>query len=245
MKTYAREMVRRLPTAAPELRFSTFGGGDNFDLAEQAQIPLQLARERPRLAHFLSPFAPLATPVPYLVTVHDLIELQFPQHVKRKGVFFFRYVLRLILARARAVVTDDPKTVPELRRFLGVPAGKVRVVPLGVNETFRRRWPLEPSPRPYFFYAGNHRGHKDLPTLFAAWSALPPELAADLVLTGFDDFGSALDAYRRERGQIVFAGNVDDEMLAQLYAARARTCTRRSSRGSGCRSSRRWRPGCR
>ena len=217
MQAYAREMVRRLPGAAPDLRFSTFEGGDNFDVAEQVSIPLQLARERPRLAHFLSPFAPLITPVPYIVTVHDLIELQFPQHVKRKGVIFFRYVLRLLLARARAVVTDDAKTVGELGRFLGVPPEKVRVVPLGVADTFRRRWPIEPSPRPYFFYAGNHRAHKDLHTLFAAWTALPPDLPADLVLTGFDDFGAALAPYHRERGNIVFAGNVDDEMLAQLY----------------------------
>ncbi len=54
--------------------------------------------------------------------------------------------------------------------------------------------PVQPyaGPRPYLLYVGNHREHKDLATLFAAWSALPEEWHVDLYLTGPDDFGGEL-----------------------------------------------------
>ena len=77
-----------------------------------------------------------------------------------------------VLRAARAVITDDEATVALLERYLRVAPARVRVIPLGVDAPD----PL-PEPavfeRPYLFYAGNHRPHKDLATLVAAWGSLP------------------------------------------------------------------------
>ncbi|MHB1550139.1 MAG: glycosyltransferase family 4 protein [Vulcanimicrobiaceae bacterium] len=218
MKAYVRELVARLPRVAPDLRFVTFGRGENFGWEEQIALPAAIRRARVDLAHFTSLYMPLAAPRPYVLTVHDLIHLRFPQYFKRKVGVYYRTAVRLGCARAARIVTDDERTVADLERFLGVDPAKVRVVALGAGEEFLTPPPAFAAPRPYLIYAGNHRRHKDLPTLFEAWSTLPPEHAIDLYLTGQDDFGGALAAYRRNLGEIRVLGDAPGEKLAAYFA---------------------------
>jgi glycosyltransferase involved in cell wall biosynthesis len=216
MTAYVRKLREWLPRVAPDLRIAAVGGGDNFDLAEQVGLPLALARSGAALAHLPTPFVPLVVPIPYVVTVHDLIDLHFPAHAKRKVGPYYRAVVGPVLRRARAVITDDDATVSDLERFLRVDPRRVAVIPLGVDA------PDDVVPlvraRPYVLYAGNRRPHKDLPTLLAAWEKLPAELAADLLLTGPPD--AALGA-TRERGELVFLGDLSDAELRSAYAGAA------------------------
>jgi glycosyltransferase involved in cell wall biosynthesis len=204
MLAYVRALRWFLPRVAPDLALAEFGSGDNFDVAEQLGIPVALARLRPRLVHFPTPFVPRIVPAPHIVTVHDVIDLEFPQYAKRKVGPYFRRVVGPVLRSARAVITDDDATVELLERYLRVDPARVRVIPLGVDAPD----PLpEPSvrPRPYLFYAGNHRPHKDLATLVAAWASLPDRDAVDLILTGPEE--PALRGARHAEGELVFAGD--------------------------------------
>ncbi|HEX3463828.1 MAG TPA: glycosyltransferase family 1 protein [Candidatus Elarobacter sp.] len=186
MLAYVRALRSLLPRVAPDLRFAEIGSGDNFDLAEQTGIPLALARMRPRLVHFPTPYVPRFVPVPYVVTVHDLIDLEFPQYAKRKVGPYWRHVVGPVLRGARAVITDDDATVELLHRYLRVDPARVRVIPLGVDAP-------DPLPEPdagrrrYLFYAGNHRPHKDLATLIAAWAPLAETHDVGLTITGEDE----------------------------------------------------------
>ncbi|HEY2474895.1 MAG TPA: glycosyltransferase, partial [Candidatus Cybelea sp.] len=72
--------------------------------------------------------------------------------------------------------------------------------------------------RPYLLYVGNHRKHKDLATLFDAWSALPADLPIDLYLTGPDDFGGELQRRSGATRAIVALGDVPAERLGSYYA---------------------------
>jgi alpha-1,3-rhamnosyl/mannosyltransferase len=72
--------------------------------------------------------------------------------------------------------------------------------------------------RPYFLYVGNHREHKDLPTLFEAWSSLPQQYGVDLLLTGPDDFGGELQRRSSANRSIVALGHVPIDRLAGYYA---------------------------
>ncbi len=204
MLAYVRALRRWLPRVAPDLRLAEIGTGDNFDLAEQVGLPFALARLRPRLAHFPTPFVPCFVPVPFVVTVHDLIDLEFPQHVKRKVGTYWRYVVSPVLRSARAVITDDEATRALLEHYAGVDPARVRVIPLGVDVPDPLPAPLV-GPRPYLFYAGNHRPHKDLATLVAAWASLPEAIAVDLVLTGDEE--PSLRRVRHPRGELAFAGH--------------------------------------
>jgi glycosyltransferase involved in cell wall biosynthesis len=216
MRAYAEELAVRLPRVAPDLRFDVLPRTRALDWGEQVGLPRALRRLRPRMAHFLSVYAPLAAPRPYVVTVHDLIHLRFPQYFKRTVGPYYATVVRAVCARAARVITDDERTVDDLGRFLGVASAKVCVIPLGLNDAFRADFEPAQEPRPYFLFVGNHREHKDLATLFAAWRALDPELAVDLVLTGSDDLGS-LRGPNRARGEVRFLGHVTAERLGSLY----------------------------
>jgi glycosyltransferase involved in cell wall biosynthesis len=216
MIAYANELVARLQRVAPDLRFEAYRLGGNFGVDEQVRLPRYASRVGARLVHHLSVYAPLATPRPFAITIHDLIHLRYPQYFKRSVGPYYATVVRIVCARAARVITDDPRTVGDLERYLGVDPGKTRVIPLGVDDVFLRDAEPEPAQRPYFLYAGNHRPHKDLPTLIAGWQALPDEAAVDLVLTGSSDIPEFAHA-RRRAGELRFVGEVSPERLARLY----------------------------
>lgn len=219
MQTYVRELVARLPHVAPEYAYVPFRSGGNFDWSEQVVLPLTIRRARVDVVHFLSQYAPLFLPQRFVVTIHDLIHLRFPRHFKAKVRPYYATVVRRACARARRVITDDDRTVEDLANYLAVPRSKVRVVPLGVNELFLRRSATPyVGERPYVLYVGNHRRHKDLPTLFEAWERLPEAWQLDLYVTGPDDFGGELQRRGSLNRRIVALGDVATEELAGYYA---------------------------
>ncbi len=218
MKTYNRELASRLPEVAPDLEFIHFEHARNFSLQEQFALPRAMRRAGVELAHFLSQYTPLLPPRPYIVTIHDLIHLRFPQFFKAKVGPYYQTVVRFAATRAARIITDDPRTVGDLERYLGVKPANCRVIALGVEEYFLQ--PIAPyvAARPYILYVGNHREHKDLRTLFSAWSSLPHDTDLDLYLTGPDDFKGALADYQSPNRRILTLGDVSKERLAALYA---------------------------
>jgi glycosyltransferase involved in cell wall biosynthesis len=218
MKAYTRELMARLPNVAPQYSYVTFSAGRNFGWDEQVRLPLAMRRARLDLAHFPSLYVPLAVPVASVITIHDLIHLRFAQYFKAKVRPYYQTVVRLACARAKRVITDDDRTVEDLATFLHVDKAKVRVIPLGVDGRFLRGAAAFKGPRAYFLYVGNHRRHKDLGTLFDAWSALPQEQAVDLYVTGPDDFEGELQRRGTAVREIVALGDVSTERLASYYA---------------------------
>jgi glycosyltransferase involved in cell wall biosynthesis len=110
----------------------------------------------------------------------------------------------------------DARTADDLERCFGIPRERTRVVPLGYDPALLALGPRERPARPYLFYAGNHRPHKDLPTLFAAWATLPEELACDCVVTGDDAEGFGA-RFARRNGTLRFLGHVDEATLRVRY----------------------------
>lgn len=221
MQTYARELVARLPVVAPEYAYVTFSRGGNFGWSEQIALPLALRRARLDLVHFLSQYVPVLLPARFVITIHDLIHLRFPQYFKAKVGPYYASVVRYACARAKRVITDDERTVDDLERFLSVDRAKVRVVALGVAETFLNPPAPYVGERPYLLYVGNHRPHKDLATLFDVWSSLPERWAIDLYVTGPDDFAGELQQRSGLLRSIVALGDVTTERLAAYYAGAA------------------------
>jgi glycosyltransferase involved in cell wall biosynthesis len=243
MQTYVRELVARLPLVAPDIHFTAVTNADlrssglevirigdavaaNFSLGEQLALP-RLMRRRGALAHFMSMYAPRFAGMPYVYTIHDLIHRRFPEYFSWKVPTYYRWVARPVAHAARAVITDARATVPDLREYLGVAEERVRVVPLGVGETYfveedssagralaaRERFGLR---APYVLYAGNHRKHKNLEVLFRAWSRL--DGSCDLVVTEDGPFAFDTDRYASQNGRIYTLGHVDTELLVSLYA---------------------------
>ncbi len=218
MKAYTQALLDRRSLLSPEIELVPCGHGENFSVAEQLQLPLEIARSRAELVHYPTQYLPLVRPVPYILTIHDLIHCRFAEFYEAKVAWYYRTVVAPAARRAERIIVGDDRSIEDCERYLGVDAARIRVVPLGIEPSF-----LEPvlSPsveRPYLFYAGNHREHKDLPTLLAAWAALPEGAEYDLLVTGADDFGELHQRYERFGRRLIACGDIDEATLRRTYA---------------------------
>ena len=152
MRAYVLELVARLPRVAPDLNFIAVSNADihapdlevirigdstaaNFSFGEQVTLA-NLTRGRGDLAHFMSIYAPRFSRIPFVYTIHDLIHRRFPEYHSWKIPPYYRFVARPVAHSARAVITDARATLRDLSAHLGLSESSVRVVPLGVAETF-------------------------------------------------------------------------------------------------------------
>lgn len=245
MRTYVVELVKRLPKVAPDLRFIAAMNVEmpthpdlgvirigeatarNASLGELFELPKILASMGPSVAHYMTPYAPRWSRAPYVYTIHDAIHLRYPQYHSWKIPWYYRFVAGPVARGARAVLVPTHATAADLHRYLEVRSSATRIVPLGVSESFavpnterdavgvraREQFGLQ---RPYFLYAGNHRRHKNVETLVAAWASMAAP--SDLVITEDDPFAFDVDRYVRQDGRIVKVGHVGGRDLIGLYA---------------------------
>jgi glycosyltransferase involved in cell wall biosynthesis len=163
---------------------------------EQLSLPLALHRGRPDVLFAPAYTAPLLTKVPVALTIHDLSFVAHPEWFPAKSGFRRRVVSRLAARRARVVITDAEFSRGEIVRRLGVPASKVRVIPLGLTRP--KTAPLEPRPavsgasagrdapavRSTVLFVGsifNRRHPAELVQAFASVRARHPELRLEIV----------------------------------------------------------------
>ena len=219
MKAYTQALLDRRALFAPEIDLVPCGHGENFSIDEQIALPLEIARSRAQLVHYPTQYLPLVRPVPYVLTIHDLIHCRFAEFYEAKVAWYYRAVVAPAARGARRLIVGDERSIEDCVRYLGAEASRIRVVPLGIEPSFLEPMSVPPPERPYLFYAGNHREHKDLPTLLAAWAALPERERYDLVVTGADDFGDLHARYERFGRRLIALGDIDEPTLRRTYAA--------------------------
>jgi glycosyltransferase involved in cell wall biosynthesis len=218
VRAYLGELLARLPGAAPDLRIARVGRGENFGFAEQVALPLALARSGAKLVHFPTTFAPLVRRGPYVATVHDLIHLRYPALFDRTTALHYRLIGIPLLRGAVRLVMGDERTVRDCETYLGVPAERCRVVPLGYDPALLADAPPLVTERPFLLYAGNAKAHKNLTALFAAWAAIAPHYTVDLRVAGGAGPEIARE-FSRVHGRIVFTGYLPATELHRHYRA--------------------------
>ena len=202
---------------------------------DQVLLPRLLRRHRPHV--FFSPYpkGPLAAPCPLAVTVHDLTELAFAPYAAATRPWR-RWAYRLLVGacarRARLVFTDSNHAAGDIGRLLGLADGRVRVLPLGVDDELgpvrdprRLRQALERYgiEGPYLLYVGNFRPHKNLDGLLQAYARLPDRLKGHaLVLAGRPDAWAEAAAETARglglEGRVRLVGGVSPADLPCLYS---------------------------
>jgi glycosyltransferase involved in cell wall biosynthesis len=220
MRAYVHALVEGLPRVAPDIRLHAVGRGMNFGIAEQFGLPAEIARIKPALTHYPTVFVPLRRRKPYVAMVHDLIHLQFPQYFSKLTAVFYELIGIPMLRDATMLLMSDERTVTACETYLNVPRERCRIVPLGYDPALLEPAAPHVAPRPYVLYAGNHRPHKNLDTLYQAWTELPEALELDIVVTGDRD-ARAHVRYRRRNGELRFAGSLTAAELAAYYRGAA------------------------
>ena len=230
------DRARWAPLVAPADLLAAAPGPRPLRLAwEQLRLGSLIGRSGADVHHGPHYTMPRWSPVPSVVTIHDLSFFDAPEWHERSKVALFRRAIARAAKDAAVVVCPSQVTAEGLRTWCEVDA-EVVVAPHGVDpERFR---PEEPSPgadasllagiddrltsgRPLLVFVGTLEPRKDVPTLVRAFSAVAgrhPD--ALLVLAGGRGWGGdAVDAAVTTSGlstRIVRTGYVEDRAIPAL-----------------------------
>lgn len=170
---------------------------------------------------------------PMLTTVHDLSWLSYPEAHPIERVRFLDRHLPRSLERANVVLTDSEFIAAEIASRFALPRAKIRVVPLGVDASYRPRGreELAPTLARHGLHAGKYllvvatlEPRKNLARLVRAYAALPAALQSrhPLVIVGARGWlSSELEhaiAPLESAGKARRLGYVDERELPLIYA---------------------------
>ncbi|MDD3285119.1 MAG: glycosyltransferase family 1 protein [Patescibacteria group bacterium] len=217
-----------------------------YSWREQLFFPAILKKEKLDLVHFPHFNVPLFTPVPFVVTIHDLILTRFPSRRASMlpAAFYwlkqaaYRLVIRTAIRRARAIITVSEFTRRDIINKFKAKPEKIFVTYEGVADLEKKEiaGKIEEEKvlqcyqisEPFLLYVGNAYPHKNLEvllTVFKSLLALYGRLS--LVMVGKDDYfyqrvkakASDLSLWQSDGGdnKVFFPGYVPDADLAVLY----------------------------
>jgi glycosyltransferase involved in cell wall biosynthesis len=195
-----------------------------------AFVPLWLARARADVLWAPESVLPRWSPVPTVVTIHDLASLRFPEIKPDGHVKLFETTVARSVRRATRTIAVSRTTAADVEAFYGVGAGRVRVVPNGVDDRFasgdraaartavRERWGVE---EPFVLHVGSNEPRKGIEVLVEAAALAAGEGTGwRVVLAGSSGFQSErIEAAARASGACSLLGPVSDEELLDLLRA--------------------------
>lgn len=212
----------RLPLHRPPARI----------LWEQTILPRRAAGMD--LLHGLVNVLPLASPVPGVVTVHDLAFVRAAQTLPPFKRWYLANLCRASAQSAAAVIAVSTQTADDLLRFFDVPAGKITVVPNGVGPEFSPAPPPQGFcarhnlPERFFLFVGTLEPRKNLPRIvraYAAWRSrtTPQNRDIQLVIVGgigwyYAQIFAEVRALQLEEW-VTFAGYAPAQELPDWYRA--------------------------
>lgn len=211
---FATEVRRRLPSfKCIELRGQPSAAID----------PLRLSRHLRLLAPqlYFSPGynAPIGAPCPFVFCLHDLNHLFVPENSSALKLAYYRYVIRPAVHRSELVLTVSEFSRNAICSWAEVDGSRVINVGNGVSDAFRPEGrAYRAFDRPYILYVGNHKPHKNLPRLLAAFATcgIPREFL--FVGTGLP--GAELRrviSQLRLQDRVCFIARPPEQVLAELY----------------------------
>lgn len=203
---------------------------------EQHLFPKACQEVGATVAHVPYWGGPLQSPVPLVVTVHDLTTLLVPEY---RRPFRTRLYNALVSASARGatrIITDSDASKKDIIEHLHIPAEKIERIYLAAGSQFNtedsgllemavlRKYDL---PEFYVLYLGGYELHKNVTTLLLAWTYVGQALGEDypLVLAGkkptqTNEIYPDYDNYIKQLGieeYVRWIGYVDEEDKPVLY----------------------------
>jgi len=195
---------------------------------------LKLRWDRPDLLH-VQYTAPLACPVPVVVSVHDVSFLEFPAYFPFTRAAQLRLTVRRTIQAAARILTVSEFSRDAIARAYGLDPDRIAVVHNAAADGFhqvrqgtapaqvRQRFGLT---SPFILSVGDlqpRKNHIGLIEAFARMARACPQLTHQLVLAGKETWfgGRVHDAAKRSgvADRIRFLGFVSDDDLLQLYNA--------------------------
>jgi glycosyltransferase involved in cell wall biosynthesis len=157
-------------------------------LWQQLALPRLMQKDKLDVFHAPAYVMPLRSPVPTALTVYDAIAFTHPQFCALANRLHYRRILPPSLQKARRVIVPSQAIRSDLVNVLHVPAEKIQVIPLGVEDIFfaqpsreRQRAVKEEYQLPdrFFLFVGNIEAKKNLGVLVRTYCSLPLVVAGN------------------------------------------------------------------
>ena len=217
------------------------GGHIGKVLFEQHGFPQACAAVGATIAHVPYWGAPLRSPVPLVVTVHDLTTVTVPDYRRGAKTKLYNALVTASAQGADHIITDSFSSKLDIVDRFGVDERGVTAVYLAAEERFKpaagedsllematlRKYDL---PEQYVLYLGGYAIHKNVMTLLRAYSYVVKSQGDDfpLILAGNKPEPSSThpdyEAYIEELGiseQVRWIGFVDEREKPLLYRSAA------------------------
>jgi glycosyltransferase involved in cell wall biosynthesis len=205
---------------------------------EQINFPRACRSVGADIAHVPYWGSPLQSPVPLVVTVHDVTTLIVREY--RRG-FFARLYNAFVSASAKAadhIITDSQASKKDIANHLAIPEQMMTVIYLAASPAYKPEQELLVDmailkkydlPDFYVLYLGGFEIHKNLTTLLMAYTYVAQALGQDypLVLAGrrpqkssnrFPDYDGLIHQLDLE-DYVHWAGYIDEEDKPAVYRA--------------------------
>jgi glycosyltransferase involved in cell wall biosynthesis len=249
-ETYIRQLLRGLYLVAPETAVLALvnpeehgkqGVGEGFPTyplpvrSSWLRVPFALpwiARKEKLDLLQVQYSAPPYSPCPYIVALHDMVWIRFPETLPTIDRFRLTWLGKGTVKRARRVFVLTEAMKREAQEFYGAPPEKIDVVSPAVDAIYhpiddheelanaRAKYGLPPE---FILYIGALQPRKNLVRLAQAFARLRDRgLPHKLVLTGkrtfFGPIAEAIESLQLG-DRLIFTGYVETEDLPRLMCA--------------------------
>jgi len=201
---------------------------------EQILFPFELYKEKLDLMHFTHFNSPVLYFKKSIITIHDITPYFFPGH-KMKSLLRkigFRAVFFSSVKKAKKIIAVSKSTRDDIVNHFKINKDKIEVIYEGVDGQFKVCDEIPPAPflkggvtKPFIFYTGVWRNHKNLVGLVKAFGVLKNKYKLDyqLVLGGKEDpyYPEVRETWEKLGlgKEIIRAGFIDQKELPLLYGA--------------------------
>jgi len=189
-------------------------------LTDSLFLPGIFSRRHPACYHSTAYALPQKTRnLRYLLTVHDLTPLKFPQFFSLRHRLIFKRIIGSA-RRANMVLAVSATTAADLSTFFPIDQKKIEVIYNMLDDRINpdlAEKPPQPLPGEYLLYSGGADRVKNLETLLQAISRLqvPLLIAGKIAAARAAQLLAALPA--PDHRLVTFTGYVPDSQLAWLY----------------------------
>lgn len=200
---------------------------------EQIELNKYLKQNKFDLYHTTNCISSYFSVLPTIITVHDLVALDYPEFCKNSTAAYYRLFLPNSIRKAKKIIAVSNTIKEDIIRKFDIDPEKIEVIHHGVGEEFTKiqssgqlKQVIEKYQLPHKFllFVGNLEPRKNLPNLIDALIELKKHNRFEhkLVIAGENGWkNNSIFEKVKQYGivdDIIFTGYVDQQDLPSLYS---------------------------
>lgn len=222
------EIIRKYDTEIEVIEFES----SIYGVKGQLRFPVaKLKKLGVTMVHFPHYNVPLVFPIPYVVTVHDLTHMVYPEFLNSKVKYLYaKMLLSHACKKAYHIFTVSQCSKKDIQSFFKIEESKISLTYNAVDKSFGVKTKEEfdylyekykiPKEKKILLYVGNLKPHKNLARLLVAFSRLDRDKFF-LVLVG-KAFKKQIDLQQTEEklgieNCVCHTGVISKDELVDIY----------------------------